>query len=1273
MQFGLRDRNKEMQNTGTSQRDRALTALRTDYFRIDDREVRDFIDFASRYAHLITFYNEKNKPDGNWESFYENDLTVKLILIHSFDTESIVHEYRELTESLTDLDEYSGDEEYFYKVIDLLFSLFTTVERWKRDMRPTVEFHAEIVNLIQGRFRELLIRFNHYLIEGARKQVISRPAHMDMRLFGPEWDLGRITRTDVPYVFKEGAERVQKVLRALPHFNDLFYETLNYVEVIKESGERYMKRQLAESGAVQPHIGLFLGFVEAYKVVQSELNSFTGRHLDHYYREILKFQEAIPEPDQLHVVFNLAQNADRFLLPKGEALLAGEDADGNPLKYRLDRDIVLNHTQVAVVKALVQDSGIPPSEIFTLFEGEKDLYFIDKTRNQELVETAMKAQSDGNRLGFAIASSILELDEGDRLLTFDFGYELLSFRQFEVLIREEIEGKSSSQNSALNVANHLVNDAFHVMYHTGEEWFEIPGSKVEMKLFEQDDERFANRLQVLILLDPTDPPIGPCRDEKFAEAFASEHPVFRFTINPEKRFLFDIFNDLVLDHLDIKANVIGARNLRLQNDYGVLDANAPIEPFGPLPVLGSSFYIGHDSLFNYIIDDLKITIDWFDLPANPGGFSEYYRDYPGIEDNETFMASLSLLHKKRWWPSEDKQVVSLFQSVQTAVPDDVELDVPTPMVSRSKGVASSVRRMNNIDIQRFGEAAKSIGDGGAEMTIDYNRNTMNGYLRLELVHPSIAFGHKIYPDIITRAMAESLGKKNETVRVPNDPYTPTIKGVSLNISVRQTLNFREEGDEAYEFYHLHPFGHVNVRSAGSNEPVRMLPRYEEGTYLHLGLENFEPSQTISLLFQIEESGSDEFLTLPEVEWRYMGMEGWVRIHESEITYNTTQGLTRSGLIGFNFSVVGTVHSELLPGNLFWLRCYTDKGIRFVSNFLDVRTQAMSATLDIGIHDPTHLGDILPADSVTGMELAHPEVNSVLQPYHSFGGRPREETKAFYERVSERLRHKDRAQDIWDYEHLVLQRYPNVSRVKCLSHTDADNHMKPGCVTVVVVPFYHGGGGKEFYEPKLNLSQLDDIRSFLQDRCSAFVNVLVRNPLYEQVKVVTKVRFRPGLDEGYHLNRLNDDLRHMLSPWLYEKDQQVRFGESIHGSYILKFIEDRDYVDFVTNFSVYHLVNGRVVNQLKARQTDVEVIPSTERSVLVSAAEHIIMPVGLHDGDEDGIETMIVETDLIVRPEGMMALDDDEGIGLMKIGTDFQVLTDRINISDKEDFHIRIKR
>jgi hypothetical protein len=71
----------------------------------------------------------------------------------------------------------------------------------------------------------------------------------------------------------------------------------------------------------------------------------------------------------------------------------------------------------------------------------------------------------------------------------------------------------------------------------------------------------------------------------------------------------------------------------------------------------------------------------------------------------------------------------------------------------------------------------------------------------------------------------------------------------------------------------------------------------------------------------------------------------------------------------------------------------------------------------------------------------------------------------------------------------------------------------------------------------------------------------------------KVSFHSDFDPGFYSVILEEDIKRFLSPWAYEEGQDIAFGGKIHASEILAFIEGREYVDFVTDFELYHRFDG----------------------------------------------------------------------------------------------------
>ena len=106
---------------------------------------------------------------------------------------------------------------------------------------------------------------------------------------------------------------------------------------------------------------------------------------------------------------------------------------------------------------------------------------------------------------------------------------------------------------------------------------------------------------------------------------------------------------------------------------------------------------------------------------------------------------------------------------------------------------------------------------------------------------------------------------------------------------------------------------------------------------------------------------------------------------------------------------------------------------------------------------------------------------------SAAGRSRP-TLAFATRVSERLRHKDRAIALWDYEHLVLEAFPvdlpgavpqpHPVRARRASGTGIYRELAPGHVTVVTIPDLAVPNPRDPLRPFTSLRVLGEIEQFL---------------------------------------------------------------------------------------------------------------------------------------------------------------------------------------------------
>src|SRR4029077_10948625 len=108
--------------------------------------------------------------------------------------------------------------------------------------------------------------------------------------------------------------------------------------------------------------------------------------------------------------------------------------------------------------------------------------------------------------------------------------------------------------------------------------------------------------------------------------------------------------------------------------------------------------------------------------------------------------------------------------------------------------------------------------------------------------------------------------------------------------------------------------------------------------------------------------------------------------------------------------------------------------------------------------------------------------------------------------SERLRHKNRAICLWDYERLILEAFPQIYKVKCLNHTCFEpsesgtgiyRELAPGHVTIVTIPNVRVQNLRDPLKPFTSLGLLDEIKGFLEESTSCFAQLHVKNPQFEE--------------------------------------------------------------------------------------------------------------------------------------------------------------------------------
>ncbi len=1010
--------------------------------------------------------------------------------------------------------------------------------------------------------------------------------------------------------------------------------------------------ELGDSDKLTPHLTLFICFLKLLTLTSDRFNGtetldgITKRHLDFYYKEVLKIEKMPAQVDKVHILFELSKNVLQEKLEAGTLLNGGRDGLGKIRNYGLSEEFVPNKASIEALRnvyfahdttnsfdTVTPRQYIKASEMANSVDGIGDplpednpVWYPFGYHHEEVDSDVFKELPDAN-IGFAISSQVLNLSEGNRHIQFNFAF--------------------SNELGLTDITTNDLTNSIKV-YYTGEKkWLgpinlvssvtldDVDGSN-NTSTFETTTAIVSgppskNYVKLYTKLGTSEKPTGIYNSEIHLGSYQTEQPVFKFiidtsTVNGLK--VYEYFST-TLDSIEIDTHVTDMRTLTLENDHGTLNPEKPMYPFTTLPVEGSSFTVAHEELIGKSWNKAGVKVKWKNQPSD---FPEWYEAY-----KEDFKINLS----------KDKVSSNLFgfsikdetsnENVSNISKD--ESDVIVKYDSYFKG--NLLLKTNNIwnqvpgssNIQLFNDLVVTGQDTVKNDGFIFAIEATNSYGDLEALRISLnnSFLHEMYPRLYalsltgegsitvnvavedSEATATTEGSSSGTV-IPNVPYTPFTEDVSLSYTASDSINLQDTNESAYsdatvQLYHVHPFGlaqeHRFLKSQFSfGDPLtKLAPKYSRGGELYIGLKDADHLQNVSLLVQVlegsENPDTSSFTGDEKVSWDILCDNIWKPLDSTLLTQNGIDNFLQSGIVTFRIPKEATSDNTMLGTGLFWVRAQLSKPFDAVCKILGVHAQATLAEFIDNENDLSHLEKGLEAETIGKLILRSSKVKGVLQPYNSFDGEAEEDDLAYYRRVSERLRHKKRAVTLWDYEHIVLQKFPDIYKVKCLNHSNCKSYVAPGNVVLIVIPDTVNKNVFDIYQPQASTARRNQIKDYIDQFNSLHVGVKVENPDYEQVQVDLSVQFHEGYDVALYIQELNNDIIQFLSPWAFDNDTNVEFGVTLHKSVLINFIEELPYVDYLANVKM----------KLKTGEDTYTIIeqyePSSPKSILVSDSEHRI--------------------------------------------------------------------
>lgn len=955
------------------------------------------------------------------------------------------------------------------------------------------------------------------------------------------------------------------------------------------------------NGDTPPHLALFRSFLQLYLAgPQESINRFTSRHLDFYFKEVLRLSQRPALPYKAHVLVELKKKMSPICLTPLTLFSAGPDATKTELLYRPTGETVINTARVASVRSVYHDpkgrGTIRCAPIANSSDG-----IGGKPTGSELLWPAFGSEDHPKaEIGFAIASPLLVMKEGNRSISL-----ILTLGNLNRDIITEARIKNIFE-----------------LYLTGEKGWMGP--------FETEPALVGNnKLKFSFTVPASEKAIAGYQTSLHGYRYTTDAPVVQVLLKHENTAPgcgYDDLAGLKIKKVQVTVGATGITALSPENDLGLLNPKKPFAPFGPQPTKGAVFLVGCPEALTKKLTELSLEVDWKNPPRN---FANYYTGYRSQVKKEVMTAADRAITNNMFTADVDfgfgegrqyaEEGVRLFES------DDARLHHVFSFATEdtpATGVLPPRRKAAYLERSGTGWSKKQLREWAVSKPVLVNHpdrtDTPPGFIRFTLNND---FLHSEYPKKTTENIL-AFAKQPDTTpafKSLNEPYTPVVQAISLNYKASSDeINISSNSLDDFangqiQFFQVASFGQVQEHTYQrghfdflTDKSVSLLPEYPSEGELLIGFESLYPGDSVSLLFQAAEGSEDPGLPRADIEWSVLCDNYWKPLTDGGVALDTTNRLLRSGIVKLVIPHDATTVNTLLPSDLVWVKASVRQYVKAVCRMTDLVANAVEVQLDDRGNDPGHLAKPLEKNKITKLKESNASIKSISQPYASFGGRQAETDESLYTRCAERLRHKNRCITVWDYERIVLHEFPGIHKVKCIPHAKLlSDHkqccwMAPGNILLVAVPDLTNKNAVDPLAPKVSADTLARIVKVVSERSGPQIKVGAKNPSYQKIRLEFKVKFREGYEFNFYSEKLKEQIKRFLSPWAYSAGRDLTFGGKIYKSTLLHVVEEVEWVDYLEDFYLY------TVDESSRQSGDLNVAePATPDAILVSDHTHLI--------------------------------------------------------------------
>ncbi len=401
---------------------------------IDGRTLADLLNYFVEMSGHINYYDSELKTF-DWKPFFKKSLPFTIAGMINYNLEAAENNFSCYNSLFKKKPTSAGLQ---LNANFIFYRFIRTINNWYISLQedPNSAMSVWTENMIKNKLQEPVKLFISYVNAGVISFGIKGP-DFNVLLSNDVWGLtpADVNKVDTTYIngIWDPVKRLNNLFISL---HTIFPAFTNSIKLISAEAEKNLENSFSplkdELQKKHPaHLGLIFTFLNVYKELQNDLNQFTRKHLDYFYKTILLFKSGEATPDRAHLVFEVQKQLKRYLLKKGIKIKDGKDDKKQEILFELDDEILITKTTIAdrrnlfvnnrSYKAQSYIEGVYMAPVAQMADGVS-LDFLSDPKNVPTLggkiskwldpETQLAKPYPNARLGFVLASPVLFLQAG---------------------------------------------------------------------------------------------------------------------------------------------------------------------------------------------------------------------------------------------------------------------------------------------------------------------------------------------------------------------------------------------------------------------------------------------------------------------------------------------------------------------------------------------------------------------------------------------------------------------------------------------------------------------------------------------------------------------------------------------------------------------------------------------------------------------------------------------------------------------------------------------